>query len=177
MLKIEDFSLQAVKTFKGMEGHGFNANLMVKGKKIAEIIDSGNGGEMNIHYIGQSRFTPPKELADYLSSPEAVKLGNDREMVIRKKYPELYTKEPMPTKWCVADFVEYLLEKHVNNKQVSRLAKRYGLVYRTNGSSDLGYFKVPKNHRWTQAYYDKLVAGLKRDHETVEIVAKPAGVV
>ena len=38
------YELKAVKTFRGMEGQGFNANLYRDGKKVALVMDSAHGG-------------------------------------------------------------------------------------------------------------------------------------
>ncbi len=40
----ENYSVKAVKTFEGMEGYGFNANLYRNNKKVARVIDSADGG-------------------------------------------------------------------------------------------------------------------------------------
>jgi len=44
MPKHKDFTIKGLKTFTGMEGYGFNASLYYKGKKIAFVIDSAQGG-------------------------------------------------------------------------------------------------------------------------------------
>lgn len=45
------WSVKALKTFKGREGVGINCNLYHETTKIAECIDSGNGGCLDIYYI------------------------------------------------------------------------------------------------------------------------------
>lgn len=180
MHKLKDFSLSGVKTFRGMEGGGLNAFLTLKGKKIAEVIDDGNGGEMYVRFAknhdGKMYFTafdPPADVAEFLAGPEALKIGNDRESKFRKQYPGLYTKEPMPTEWGITDFVEYLLEQHEEQKEIKRMSKRYGFLYRIPGTPGISYFKVPKNHRWTKAYYETLLAKVKSKHKDIEILAEP----
>ena len=44
LLKSKGWSVGNVVTFMGTEGHGFNADLLLNGKKVAFVIDSGNGG-------------------------------------------------------------------------------------------------------------------------------------
>jgi hypothetical protein len=39
-----NYSLKKVRTFKGVEGGGFNADLHRNGKKVAEIIEDASGG-------------------------------------------------------------------------------------------------------------------------------------
>lgn len=43
--KAPELAVRAVKTFRGMEGAGFNADLYVNGTKAALVIDEGNGGQ------------------------------------------------------------------------------------------------------------------------------------
>lgn len=40
-------TVKAIKTFQGMEGGGFNANLYENGKKLGLVIDDANGGCFN----------------------------------------------------------------------------------------------------------------------------------
>lgn len=49
------YTLAAIKTFTGREGYGLNANVMRDGKRIATVIDSGNGGEMSVYFDGATR--------------------------------------------------------------------------------------------------------------------------
>ncbi len=46
-----DYSVKNVKTFRGRDGDGYNANLYRGKKKIAFIIDEGNGGEIHIDWM------------------------------------------------------------------------------------------------------------------------------
>ena len=50
--KNHGIEVRGIKTFKGIEGQGYNAGLYLNGKKIAGLIDKGNGGAVYIHYLG-----------------------------------------------------------------------------------------------------------------------------
>jgi hypothetical protein len=50
MILESDFSVKSVKTFMGREGYGVNANIYYQNRKIGHIIDSGNGGCLDISY-------------------------------------------------------------------------------------------------------------------------------
>ena len=64
-----DFSVKSVKTFMGREGHGVNANIYFKNQKIGDVIDSGNGGELNInYYIGDEWMRTNKDVDDFLNT-------------------------------------------------------------------------------------------------------------
>ena len=45
------YSVKKVKTFRGMEGEGYNADLYRDGKKIAFVIDEGCGGETRFEWL------------------------------------------------------------------------------------------------------------------------------
>ena len=57
IIKESCFTLKSVKTFLGMEGYGVNANLYYKASviarevKVATLIDSGNGGCLDIDWV------------------------------------------------------------------------------------------------------------------------------
>ena len=44
------YQIKAFKSFRGMEGKGYNATLCRDGKPVAFVIDEGNGGEVNFHW-------------------------------------------------------------------------------------------------------------------------------
>lgn len=45
-----NYTVRKVKSFRGMEGFGMNAELLKDGKPVAFVIDEGNGGEMNFEW-------------------------------------------------------------------------------------------------------------------------------
>ncbi len=45
------YTVNAVKTFMGREGYGFNCNLLCNGKKVAFVIDDASGGMINIQWL------------------------------------------------------------------------------------------------------------------------------
>jgi len=44
------YTVKNVKTFRGMEGEGYNATLYRDGKKVCEVIDDASGGEVNFQW-------------------------------------------------------------------------------------------------------------------------------
>lgn len=76
------YTVNAIKTFTGMEGHGFNANLLRDGVKVAEVIDDASGGPVSIHWLDerkgervQAQYRNYKdEILTRAMSPEEAKL-------------------------------------------------------------------------------------------------------
>ena len=68
-----DYSVKSVKSFEGMEGYGFNANLFRGKKKVASAIDSGDGGEVNIRWLDRQDNTEENLLKEHLAKLPKVK--------------------------------------------------------------------------------------------------------
>lgn len=45
------YSITAIKAFLGRDGHGFSANLLADGKKVATLLDEACGGQMRIDWL------------------------------------------------------------------------------------------------------------------------------
>lgn len=172
-IKLEDFSLKGYKTFRGMEGHGFNATLMLGKKTVAFLLDEGNGGEMRIEWK-EGHWKAPKEIVEFLASPEAVKIAVEREEAFRKQYG-FGNDQPLPTSWEPTDFVEFLIEKQEDAKEIKKLAKKHGFVFRPkNGPpGEYSFYKAPKGHKWTPAEIEKLEQQAIKTHGEIEVLARP----
>ena len=49
------YTLTSIKTFRGTDGYGLNANLCCDGVKVAYVIDEGNGGCVNYEWLNWAR--------------------------------------------------------------------------------------------------------------------------
>lgn len=175
-IKLADFSLRKVKSFQGMDGEGFNADVMLKNVMVAFAADSGDGGEMRIDWVGGKRFTPPPMIEEFLAGEEAKAKSDEREKDFRSIY-DLQSTEPLPTKWCPADFIEYLLEKHHHEGEVKKFAKKFGFVFAKKGSGEfpieLFGFRKPKDFKWTQKALDEEMDLAKKDLGEIVILVTP----
>jgi len=54
-MKKPNIELKNVKEFQGRDWGGLNADLYLDGKKIAFVLDEGNGGEMDIDAVGKTK--------------------------------------------------------------------------------------------------------------------------
>lgn len=106
MAKIMGLELKSVKTFIGTDGYGLNANLYYKGKKVAFILDKGNGGPLNI------QFMPNVKQEDIFD--------------IAQKYYEKYPKFMLyDTAWGkLEDFVEELYALYETEKYFKKQVKK-----------------------------------------------------
>ena len=60
-------TLTNYKSFKGMEGYGFNAILNVDGKKVADVIDDASGGQVNYYPLGDVQSAERKANTELLN--------------------------------------------------------------------------------------------------------------
>lgn len=51
-------SLVGIKSFRGREGYGLNATLLLDGVKVAEVLDEGNGGSTRYNWTDGHHDTP-----------------------------------------------------------------------------------------------------------------------
>jgi hypothetical protein len=65
-------TLKKVKTFKGMDGVGINVDVYFDGKKVAEALDEGCGGEMMIHFLDRNMETTVTNYITSLNIPAEV---------------------------------------------------------------------------------------------------------
>lgn len=68
------YGIKNLKTFRGMEGTGFNVDLHRGGKKVAFVFDAGNGGETSFEWVSEEE---EKAFNDYCAAqPSEVVEGN-----------------------------------------------------------------------------------------------------
>lgn len=71
------YSLKKVKSFRGTDGHGFNADLMKDGKKVAFVYDMADGGPMSFEWMDRENGFVPFEVKGYEGKPFVRKVTNE----------------------------------------------------------------------------------------------------
>ena len=117
------YSLRKVKTFKGYEGQGFNAELLRDGRPVAFVIDSAQGGEFEYQWYGSGNVEMLK-LREFAKVQPAVKSG-DVELAMDM---DLY--------------VGTLLDSHLEDMQKRSWCKTK-CVFRLKGDKDGEYRTIP----------------------------------
>ncbi len=123
-------SVKAVKSFRGMEGYGFNAKLMLDGKEVAFVIDEGNGGCFNYEWKDRNA---EKELQAIAASEPPVACQYCRDCKAGKPCAEPLHKD---VDWLVSEVVdafetEKKLRSWCKKKMVFRLPADEHGSYRT----------------------------------------------
>jgi hypothetical protein len=121
---VSRITLKGVKTFKGREGVGLNANLLFDGEVVAECLDEGCGGEMRIywrdHSHGQSKTE--EEVTTYIASLNLT--------------PEIVTfrgAEPFEMPYNLPHIIDTLVDGLETEKRYKRLCKTQTLVRLKDG--------------------------------------------
>jgi hypothetical protein len=68
LIKDSPYVIRKLVTFEGHEGFGVNADVHVKRKKVATIIDEGNGGEPYFYYYVDGEHAKTNEELDAFAS-------------------------------------------------------------------------------------------------------------
>ena len=131
------YEVKGVKSFRGMEGYGFNATLYRNGKKVAFVMDSAQGGEYDYEWVDykKPRVDVPivelqgKSTKSYKGTPEE-KLFHEHCLAIppeEKEYfkgkPEMYNMIPDSYMGQLVDEFEHKkwLKRNCKNKTLFRL--------------------------------------------------------
>ena len=143
------YKVAKVKTFKGREGEGFNADLIRDGKKVAEVINDASGGCLDFHWL------------DYASTRVAVNwTGYHNDTVVLRCTPQeaaLYEflrgktwtldlaghdADNSPVQHDPESYVGELVDKFLNDKRFRRMCKTQTL-FRLMGD-EAGTWRVLK---------------------------------
>lgn len=108
------YSIKNVKTFQGMECQGCNATLYKNGKKFVDIIDSGDGGELN--------FQGWKERDEI--EADAKKVGEYESDIV-------YDNKPLVMKYDAETLVNELIDSFLLEKSYKRKCNK-STVFITN---------------------------------------------
>lgn len=119
-----NLEVKNVKSFSGMECPGFNASLYADGKKVALVIDEGNGGEILFQWSAKSpeeRKSDEHKVNAYVDSLPGTPLSNDAEDWEKRLYPNGIVKQDL------SEIVCGLVDAYENERRLNRLRKDHVL--------------------------------------------------
>jgi hypothetical protein len=125
------FEIKKFKSFIGMEGDGFNAELWMDGKKAAFIIDDARGGEFNWNW---DSLEMEQKYKGYIKALPIQPLAADAEDWEKEMYPN-GQKETDET------FLDQLINRHAAFSRIQRAVKKTTLFV-TAGSKKGEYFSI-----------------------------------
>lgn len=64
-----EYTIKGLKTFRGTDGHGFNAHLYRDGVKVAFVINAGTGGDTTFEWVDFKEPRIDVQMTDYNGQP------------------------------------------------------------------------------------------------------------
>lgn len=68
------YTVKGIKTFVGMEGHGYNASLYRDGKLVAFVIDDASGGPLQVEWKDHAAGKVAVQTKDHKGDPRTVRM-------------------------------------------------------------------------------------------------------
>jgi len=163
------YMVQKVKSFEGMEGKGFNAELVRDGKPVAFVIDEGNGGCYYFRWYDRGAVTVDVPWVDYKGNPVVVRCTPEEAAMHEEIRGKMWESEFLDgQKQMDLDmFVGELVDAHENAKRFKRLAKAKTL-FRYVGEPEGAWhvLKAPFSKR----VKDFIVSTCMKDGKTLESI-------
>jgi hypothetical protein len=139
---IMKITVNAVKTFIGREGHGYNCNVFVDGAKVAFARDSASGGESDYDYVGKDQETRQANcslLVKAIKEYPPLRIEDDKD-----GFTAIYDKDG---NWYqgIDSIIGGLVDGFLYNKKLKAKLKKS--VCFTDSTSDNGsyYYSIPHN--------------------------------
>ena len=111
------YKVKAVKSFMRLEGYGYNCNLYRDGKKVAEVINMADGGEVNFNWKDDKELHLFAEYTGTLPMIDMSKWG----------------MEPLPASMDMA--VGQLVDEYEDRKRLKSLCTK-NWVYKMKGQEE-----------------------------------------
>ena len=140
------YEIKKLKTFKGMEGGGYNCDLYRDGIKVAEIIQSGDGGETNIQWTVKGEADKLREHTKDMYYP-----------------PELLDCKERPLKMGMDGFIEELVIQFEVNKKLARAVKTK-TCFRRKGQNPGDYYT------YNRMFSAEVKANLQEKYPDLEVI-------
>ena len=173
MAKIKGIELKGIKTFQGMEGVGFNANIYLDGKKVGFVMDSAYGGDYNYEYdTPEAKNEIDKRIKEYYTENpiiDEIKLyymeRSEVQVLFDKGGIDAFPKESSENMFMMQDiFFDALVNLAENEKTYKRKVKAgYTILLwaeriRTKGP-------VPRDATWYMATEDDVQKITNQENE------------
>lgn len=144
------YSVTKIKTFRGMDGEGLNAVLLKDGKKVADLLDEGCGGEMHFDWVDMNKGVEESLFQAFIEF-ERTRIPADKES-------DGFSDREM---FCDAIWVGDQVNQILNDRRFSRLCKK-STVFQVDGMIGTEEWKTIKGVTPdVRAFIEKKYAGKK----------------
>jgi len=155
-----EYVVKNVKTFIGMEGHGFNASLYRNGKKVAFVIDSAQGGCFDFQWTDWEEPKVDINIISYKGEPHTFQ-GTPEEKILTELVETLPKAKsevfPDGVKETVDGFVAILIDQFERKKWLKRNLKKCFVFQVGNKIGSEEYLMFKKHPNLTKERVIKLI--------------------
>lgn len=166
---LKAYSVSGLKTFTGMEGQGFNANLLRQGRKVATVRDDASGGPLwvewedrlttaTVEYWHRDYDTKVDEIRERKGTIEEAKLSQIAISLPDIVHSDYTLKQDIDL--LIEDIVNVALEEKTLKGRLSK-----AILFVHPGNPEIRSFKITP-----QAPREKLLAHVKAKHPQATIL-------
>jgi hypothetical protein len=130
-------TIKKLKLFQGMEGEGFNLDLYLNGKKIAFVMDGGNGGVFNYDFISPAAAT---EFVGIVNAMPPIPIQDE-------SWRDIHPDGLIPVTIDMA--VDELINAHNKQKRVAKM-KKTAVVFTTAACRSGDFMSVKHDNADTE---------------------------
>ena len=138
------YSVKNVKTFTGREGYGYNCSLYKDGKNIGMVLDTADGGEIDLQLNSREL---EHELRDYVNTLPSVKFDG---MEIPQS-PDM--------------FIGNLVDEFLDNKKLRSLCSKNWVYEDPKQEGKLFCFKKPSDRKAIEIKYKDIIGKCLNEEE------------
>jgi hypothetical protein len=118
------YEVRNVKTFMGMDSHGYNATLYRDGVKVAFVIEDGNGGESEIQWFDHQAPKVEVQWTDYTGKPLSIRCTPEEAKLYEFIRGKTWDSEVSGKfQMNIGMFVSELVDEFENAKRFKRICK------------------------------------------------------
>lgn len=158
IIENSDWSTKKVKTFRGHDGQGVNADIYCNGKKIAEVNDDGWGGGLAINYMveheGKQRPIGRKEPEEVTSFLATLPTYTNKEWYDSDDIPfepsgRVLEKMDEAQTWGHEDLFNQLIDRALNRQEFKKVMRKVAAI-QDGGVITLAYksAELDKEFKW-----------------------------
>ena len=140
-----EYNVKNIKSIMGTDGRAFNATLYRGKKRVATLMNSGSGGETDIHWLD---WKEKKVKIENKFKDKVYTFNGTAEEKLLYKYVNTLPNEPCEyfddgLEISTDYFVSNLVESTDENNRFKRMCKKKTLVRMKEGDRQLSVFSIP----------------------------------
>lgn len=156
-----NYGITGLKTFRGMEGRGYNATLCRDGAKVALLIDGGNGGMLDVEWADHAKPRVGAKIKRHDGSEAILKCTPEEALLRNFLWGKTYTFDGHVMDQDIESFCGELIDAFTNERRFRRMCIKK-VLFRLKGDKGGEYrvinqvFSQPLHAAMVKKYGDKI---------------------